>query len=66
MNFWSEVRNDFYNEDEKAIYIDAWKTQNPNEEGRVIAKVYDTGEILYLHERAKSDEEVQEIIKKLF
>lgn len=64
MSKWTEIRNSFVNEEEKVVCIDAWKTNSPNEEGRVIAKVHiDTKEIEYLNEQAKTDEYAQEVIQ---
>lgn len=63
MSKWAEIRNDYCNEEDGKIYIDAWKTCNSNEEGKVIAKVdYKTKEIQYLNEAAKMDDYAQEVI----
>lgn len=62
-NMWGEIRNDYFHDDERKVYIDAWETADDNEEGTVIAKVnVDTGEVEYLDERAKSDSYAQEVI----
>lgn len=37
MSKWSEIRNNFFSEDEEKVFVDAWKTSNKNEEGKVIA-----------------------------
>lgn len=37
---FAEIRYDFYDENEKCITIDTWKTDDDNEEGIVVAKVY--------------------------
>lgn len=66
MSKWREIRNDYCNEEEGKVYIDAWKTSNGNEEGKVIAKVdYKTKEIEYLNNAAKTDEYAQEVIKEV-
>lgn len=66
MSKWREIRNDYCDEEEGKVCIDAWKTSNGNEEGKVIAKVdYKTKEIEYLNEAAKTDEYAQEIIKEV-
>ena len=66
MSKWREIRNDYCNEEEGKVYIDAWKTSSGNEEGKVIAKVdYKTKEIEYLNEAAKTDEYAQEVIKEV-
>lgn len=63
MSKWAEIRNDYCDEEEEKVYIDAWKTCNDNEEGKVIAKVdYKTKEIQYLNEVAKTDDYAQEVI----
>lgn len=66
MSKWREIRNNYCDEEEGKVYIDAWKTSNGNEEGKVIAKVnYKTKEIEYLNEEAKTDEYAQEVIKEV-
>lgn len=63
MSKWAEIRNDYCDEEEEKVYIDAWKTCNDNEEGKIIAKVdYKTKEIQYLNEAAKTDDYAQEVI----
>lgn len=63
MSKWAEIRNDYCDEEEEKVYIDAWKTCNDNEEGKVIAKVdYKTKEIQYLNKAAKTDDYAQEVI----
>lgn len=65
MSKWAEIRCDFFNEEEKKYHVDAWKTSDDNEEGKVIAKVdlaNDTVE--YLDEDAKTDEYAQAIINE--
>lgn len=64
MSKWKEIKNDYCNEEEKAIYIDAWKTSKGDEEGHVIAKVFNNGKVEYLNESAKSDDMVQEKIQE--
>jgi hypothetical protein len=69
MSNFKEVRSNYYNEEEKATYIDAWKTANDNEEGKVVVKVFDNGTVEYLVESAKTDaliqDEIQTILNKL-
>lgn len=63
MSKWAEIRNDYF-EDNK-LFIDAWLTDDGDEEGNVIAKIdVDTKEIEYLDEDAKTDEYAQEIINE--
>lgn len=59
---WSEIRSEFINE-EGFLCIDAWKTANDEEEGKVIAYI-DTlgGRIIYVDPMARIDENAQEII----
>lgn len=38
MRKYKEVKINFYNEEEKKWFVDAWKTNCDNEEGQVIAK----------------------------
>jgi hypothetical protein len=65
MSKYGEIRNDFYDEQEKKIYIDAWFTEDDNEEGVVIAKVnYRTKAIEYIDNDARTDEYAQEIINE--
>lgn len=60
-NIWGEIRNDF--QDDDIIYIDAFLTDDDNEEGKVIAKVnVRTTEIEYLDDRARTDSYAQEMI----
>lgn len=62
---YREIRNNFVDEEDHKVYIDAWKTKNPNEEGSVIAKIdLATYEVEYLDEKAKSDLYAQEVIKE--
>jgi hypothetical protein len=60
---WSQISNDF--EDEGMVHIDAWTSEDDNENGKVIAKVsIETGEVTYLDERAKTDWKAQEAINE--
>ena len=67
MSKWKEIRNDYFDEDQKCVNIDAWLTDDDDEEGKVIAKVYVDGEIgtIYFDEDAKLDLEAQESIGKV-
>ena len=54
MSKWREIRCDFFNEEEEKYYVDAWKTGNDNEEGKVIAKIdLANGTVEYLDEDAQ-------------
>ena len=64
MSIWGEIRNDF-EDDDGIVYIDAWLTDDDNEEGKVIAKVNtETKTVEYLDDRAKTDSYAQELIKE--
>ena len=65
MSKWAEIRNDFCDEEESKVYIDAWQTDIDDEEGTVIAKIdYKTKEVEYLDDTAKTDLYAQEIINE--
>lgn len=62
MNIWSQINNEF--QEENIIFIDAWLTSDDNENGNVIAKVdIVTGEVEYLDERAKTDPYAKGVIQ---
>ena len=66
MSKYAEIRSDFYHDEEEMQYVDAWFTNDDNEEGVVIAKVKPkTKEVLYLDEDAKGDEYAQEVIDEI-
>lgn len=65
MSKWAEIRNDFTDEEEGVVCIDAWKTLNGSEEGKIIAKVnYKTKKVEYLDNDAKTDSYAQEVINE--
>ena len=65
MSKWAEIRNDYYDDTERKVYIDAWRTDDDNEEGTVIAKInYKTKEVEYLDNDARTDAYAQEIINE--
>ena len=65
MSKWSDIRCDFFDEEEEKYFVDAWKTDDDNEEGTVIAKVnYKTKEVEYLDNDARTDAYAQEIINE--
>ena len=58
---WSEIRDTF--EDDNILHIDAWTTEDEEEDGRAIAKIsLLTGMVTYLDERARTDRNAQEVI----
>lgn len=62
---WMEIRNNFVDEKENKVYIDAWQTYDENEEGTVIAKIdIDTNNVEYLDDDARTDCYAQAIIKE--
>ena len=64
MSKWNEIRINFFDEEEKKWLVDAWETDNDNEEGSVIAKIdLYTGTVEYLDKDAKTDENAQEEIE---
>ena len=65
MPIWSELRNNFYDEEEGFIHIDGWLTGDDDEGGLTIAKIdVLTKEVIYIDERAKTDSNVIEIINE--
>ena len=65
MSKWADIRCDFFNEEEEKYYVDAWKTGNDNEEGKVIAKIDLANETVeYLDDDAKTDEYAQAVINE--
>lgn len=66
MSKWAEIRCDFYNDEEEKWFVDAWLTDNDNEEGTVIAKIdLRTKTVEYLDTDAKIDEYAQEVINEM-
>lgn len=54
-----------YKED-TILYIDAWRTTNSNEEGKVIAKInLSNSEVEYVDEKAKTDAYAQTVIRSV-
>lgn len=61
---FKEVRNDFYDEDKGCYVIDAWRTDNDNEEGIVVAEVY-RDKVVYTKESYKDLPEVIEVVNEV-
>lgn len=59
---WKEIRSGFFDEEEKKLYIDGWKTGKDDEEGKVLAKIDEEGNVEYLDEKAKEDPYAKEVI----
>ena len=65
-NGWGEIRCDYLCEDRDDRFwrVDAWKTGDDNEEGKVIAYIDDlTFRVLYIDPVARTDEYAQEVIR---
>lgn len=59
-SIWSDIETNF--EDEGVIYVDGYKAND--EEGKVIAKINkESGEVVYIDQRAKTDTYAQNMIK---
>lgn len=66
MSKWAEIRCDFYDDEEEKWFVDAWLTDDDNEEGTVIAKInLTTKTVEYLNDDARYDEYAQEIINEM-
>ncbi len=66
MSKWTEIRSDYYDDIEEKQYVDAWLTDDENEEGEVIAKInLATKEVEYLDSDARYDEYAQEVISEV-
>lgn len=62
-HIWGEIRWDYLGDH---YTIDAWLTDDDNEEGKTIATIdMETGEIIHHDVRAKSDPYAQEIINEV-
>ena len=62
-DFWSEVRCT-YNNEEGFWCVDAYKTDDPDEQGEVIAAIHETsGDVYYVNQLARHSALAQEVIK---
>ena len=62
---WQEVKCDFLNDDDGFWRVDAWKDDDPNSEGEVIAYIDNlTGRVIYTNPVARVDRYAQEVIKE--
>ena len=59
---YAEVRCDYHDDDAHFTTIDAWMTEDDNEEGKVVAVVHDSGDVWYIETDARIDEEVEKAI----
>ena len=63
--FYSEVRCD-YRDPEGFFCVDAWRTGDDNEEGKVIAVIHcDEGDTYYIEPEARISPMAQEVIKDM-
>lgn len=63
---YREIRSNFIDYDKNIMYIDAWRTTNSNEEGKVIAKInLSNSEVEYVDEKAKTDAYAQTVIRRV-
>ena len=60
---YSEVRIHHYDDIEQHWCVDAWKTDNVNEEGRVVATIDEDFNVTWFDDIAKDDELVNEEIR---
>jgi len=61
-NVWNHIDNQY--EEEYKIYIDAWHTDDDDEDGHSIATIdIATDKVTYYDDRAKTDKYAQEMIK---
>lgn len=60
---YAEVRCDYFNEEENCWYVDAWKTDDDNEEGRTLAAINGTtGDVFYIDKSVWDLKEVREVV----
>ena len=63
--YYGEVRNDYYDESDHFWRIDAWKTSDDNETGKVVAVIHDpSGDVYYIEPEATFSPLAQEAIKQ--
>ena len=66
MSKWSDIRSDYFDDIEGVQTVDAWITDDDNEEGKVIAKIHlDTKIVDYIDPDARCDEYAQEVINEV-
>ncbi len=66
MSKWSEIRSNYFDDEEGVQTVDAWLTDDGNENGTVIAKIHlDTKTVDYLDSDAETDEYAQEVINEV-
>ena len=66
MSKWAEIRCDYYCEEDNFWRVDAWLTDDGDEEGKVIAYIdNDTTKVIYHDPLARTDEYAQEVIQDM-
>lgn len=63
MKHYNEIKSNY--RDGNFTCIDAWETDDENEEGKVIAVVHNSGDVYYIDKRAMYDEQVTAEINKV-
>lgn len=60
---WQEIENNYHDESDGFYRIDAWRTTNDDEEGKVIAVIDDTsGNVYCIDKLAEIDDFAQKMI----
>ena len=63
--YWAEIRCNYMDDTDRFWRVDAWKTENESEEGKVIAYIDDIrGRVLYIDPLAGVDETVKELVEE--
>lgn len=63
MSKWAEIRCDYMDDYDKFWRVDAWETDDDNEEGKVIACIDSiTGRVIYIDAFARVDKYAQSVI----
>lgn len=62
---YAEVRNDYFDETDNFWRIDAWETDDDNEDGKVVAYVHTSGDAVICEPKARNSALVKEAIKEL-
>lgn len=62
---WSEIRNEYTESDTGITKIDAWVTEDDDENGKTIAEIDLEGKVKYKDRRAKTNKYAQELIQQV-
>jgi len=62
-SIWNEIRTNYTEDETNITYVDAWLSDDDDENGTSIATIDDKGNVTYIDERAKSDKYAQEEIQ---